>query len=239
MRIGLLVGTTLHPLAGTAWVSDRVHSAAAALRITPDHEVQEDALVRAAYRTRRDRGNLAVEISFTTSRQFSTVELAEVWAQDYDATMPRAGTLVTDPTTATGFPSVLTIGEDPTDPLTDGTDPVTFAPMSYAGIADLRPSYGAALVATCRWYADTSTWALTDIDSGATWESADDVSSPDLCTTWTPEVFADGTPIVTATYPGRRYYANAVVLPPTRQLEGRTILLSYTVRAGACSSSPP
>jgi len=229
MRVSLLADSVLYPLAGQAGVAENVHSSAGNVRVTENIQTQTALRVRAANARHFDRANLAAEVSFDTVRTFATIEAAEAWAMDYSETFPREGTLIIDSSERNGYASEIQVAGT----LTDGTDPVVFADLAYAGIADGRPSFGAALVATCRWYNDLSIWALIDIASGATWESADDVASPELATTWTPASVETGTPIVTATYPARRYMANAIVHPPDRSIIGVAVLLSYRVTGGA------
>jgi hypothetical protein len=93
MRIALYDGSTVYPLAGEAGVSERVHSSAGDLQITPEAEMQVASRVRAGYAQPIDRGNVLHTISFATVRKFATVAAAQEWALDYEETFPRSGTL--------------------------------------------------------------------------------------------------------------------------------------------------
>lgn len=106
MRISLLNGTTLYPLAGQDGVSERVHSSAGDLRINGQVETQVVNRVRATYGLMLDRGNLLQTVAFTTHRQFNTAEEAERFASDYDATFARTGTLVIEGITPAGETSI-------------------------------------------------------------------------------------------------------------------------------------
>lgn len=102
MRIGLLVGSTLHPLAGAAGVSERVHSSAGDFILAPVADKQIVRKVRAGNATALDRGNLLHSVSFSTTRIFDSAAEAWLWALDYDATFPREGILQMDAVTAGG-----------------------------------------------------------------------------------------------------------------------------------------
>lgn len=96
MRIGLLVGTTLHPLAGTAGVDERVHSSAGNFNMDPEAQQQVANYVRGEHAEPIDRGNLLEIVTFSTSRLFATAAEAQLYVLDYDRTMPRSGTLQID-----------------------------------------------------------------------------------------------------------------------------------------------
>lgn len=102
MRLALLSGTTYHPLAGEAGVSERVHSSAADLRIEPQAEKQMAAYVRGTYAKAIDRGNLLNVVGFSTTRQFDSPAAAQIWCLDYDGAFPRSGVLVMDSVSAGG-----------------------------------------------------------------------------------------------------------------------------------------
>jgi hypothetical protein len=93
MIIALIHTTGTYWLAGEVGVDQRVHSSAADLQFAGGAMMQSQQRVRAAVIALRDRGNLSASVSFTTSRQFSTIDDAEVFAATYDAGTPRAGTL--------------------------------------------------------------------------------------------------------------------------------------------------
>lgn len=106
MRISLLNGTTLYPLAGQSGVSERVHSSAGDLRINGQVETQIVNRVRATHGLMLDRGNLLQTLSFTTMRKFATAEECQRFANDYDATFARTGTLVIEGITPSGEVSI-------------------------------------------------------------------------------------------------------------------------------------
>lgn len=103
MRIALLVGETLYPLAGADGVSERVHSSAADFELTPESVRDLLQLFRGEYAEPIDRGNLLQVIGFTTSRLFTTGAEAWIYTLDYDRLMPRSGTLVMDVISPTGI----------------------------------------------------------------------------------------------------------------------------------------
>jgi hypothetical protein len=103
MRISLLSEFIFYPLAGEAGVAETVHSSAGEIRIEATNQTQKVTRVRAANATFYDRLNLATTIRFSTTRTFSSVAAAEQWALDYDAAMPRTGTLVLTSTTGTRY----------------------------------------------------------------------------------------------------------------------------------------
>lgn len=103
MRVSLLVGTTVYPLAGQAGVSERVHSSASDFSLEAQIEADSISRVRAGNAYDTDRGNLKHSISFSTTRKYSHADLSFLAALDYNRIMPRTGTLV--------FESINTIGE--------------------------------------------------------------------------------------------------------------------------------
>ena len=98
MRISLLAGSTVYPLAGQAGVDEHIHSSADGIEIEPECEVQEIRRVRAAHAVFIDRGNRIFRVKFATTRLFATPAEAEMYCLDYDADMPRAGTLIMEET---------------------------------------------------------------------------------------------------------------------------------------------
>lgn len=94
MRISLKVGAATYPLAGASGVSERVHSSASGLRIAPTLQTAGYQILGAGYAERQDLGNVAWNISFSTTRAFSSPAEAEIYATDYEARLPRAGTLL-------------------------------------------------------------------------------------------------------------------------------------------------
>jgi hypothetical protein len=243
MRITLLSAGTLYPLAGQAGVSERVHSSAGDLRISEGIETQTSARVRAASVTHFDRLNLAADISFSTTRTFATPEAAAAWAMDYSTAFPRTGTLIIDPVPAPGWAESLTISGT----LTDGTDPVVFAELVYAGLMSGRPCWtndGSLPTETatqaCVWNG-TDSWLLIDTTSVTQWVVTEDVASPELATgPWAPtEPPTTGVPTIAADYAGRRYLSNAIVHPPDRQCVGCSVLLTYRVDGAAFTPTLP
>jgi hypothetical protein len=232
MRIGLLSSNVLYPLAGTAGVAENVHSSAANVQINEDIAVQTDLYIRAANARHYDRANLAAEITFDTVRTFATVEAAEAWAMDYSETYPRTGTLIIDSSERLGYASQIVVSGTLTS---DGSTPVTLGTLPFDSIVNSRPKFKNAGLDTCSW--SGTYWALVDNATGAAWRSADDVASPELCTTWVPQGAATGTPAIAATYPARRYMSNAIVHPPSRSIMGVAVMLSYRVTGAAIETT--
>jgi hypothetical protein len=79
--------------------NEREHTSAFDIVITGQIQTQPRDGVRRERSGVVDRGNLTSSISFSTTRQFESVEAAETFALGYDATAARTGTLTTD----TGF----------------------------------------------------------------------------------------------------------------------------------------
>lgn len=80
-----------------------------------------------------------------------------------------------------------------------GSESITFPVLVLAGLNEGRPQYfGADLQSYVAW--DGSKWVLDHTVglAGGVWHSTDDVATPDLVTTWTPQDSATGTPAVTA-----------------------------------------
>lgn len=235
MRIGLYNGSTLYPLAGEDGVSERVHSSAADVVIQPSAALQVVEKVRAANALHLDRGNLAHSISFTTTRKFDSVDLAELWALDYDADFPRTGTLYLDTLTPGGFILRRQMADAVVSPpqrrlngamisltytvqggaisggteypdievtgtlTSNGTTPVTFPILQFAGFFDGKPVYSDNGLTTGHthilyWY--VSAWLLIQISPSCGWNSSSAVATPDLASGWTPLGIATGTPVV-------------------------------------------
>jgi hypothetical protein len=84
-----------------------------------------------------------------------------------------------------------------TGTLTNGADPVVFDDLLYAGVINGKHAWSnQEETKFTNWSSDLSTWFL--LSDTVTWTSTDDVDTPDLVTTWTPEGSATGTPTVTA-----------------------------------------
>ena len=95
MRVALTTAAgKTHWLAGQSGTSERVHSSAADIRIEGQIVTQENQFIRAALGETLDRGNLTNTLTFGTSRLFATANEAEMYSADYDAVMPRTGTLI-------------------------------------------------------------------------------------------------------------------------------------------------
>ena len=103
MRISLLSGSTVYPLAGDAGVSERAHSSAGDFQMSPQANQQLASYVRAENAVPIDRGNLLETVTFSTTRLFSTAAEAWLYLLDYDRTMPRSGTLLLDSVVAGGW----------------------------------------------------------------------------------------------------------------------------------------
>lgn len=95
MRVMLLTSDgRQHWLAGQPGVSERIHSSVGNFRKSCSVAEQVNEFVRAAASEVVDRGNILTTLSFSTTRQFPTVEAAELWVLDYEVTWPREGMLV-------------------------------------------------------------------------------------------------------------------------------------------------
>jgi hypothetical protein len=236
MRIGLHNGSTLYPLAGEAGVSERTHSSAGDLVISPQAEVQVASYVRAAAAKPMDRGNLLHVVSFSTTRKLSSVVEAQLWALDYDAAFPRSGTLYLDTVAAGGIIVRRTMANAVVDPpqrrvmgapvmlnytvrggaiepissypdlaitgtlTSNGTTPVVFPDLIYAGISDGKPYYTntgdlTGFTHAANWEGG-AVWLLAQLSPAAVWTSASAVATPDLATGWTALGLATGTPVV-------------------------------------------
>ena len=246
MRISLLVGETLHPLAGEAGVSERVHSSAARLRIEAGIGSQVLRRLRAANAEPVDRGNLLTRISFSTTRLFPSPAEAFLWALDYDATFPRAGTLVIDSiaaggaavTTAQGWGRDLTwtwAGEGGVGKEIQYVDPGD-VDMGLHITASETPPHILVELGTDS-FGDITTTGQDILD----WLTA----NPEF--TAATAALAPGSDGLGVPYDGqwtfaaaetitRRYLAAALVEPPARSVEGCTVLLDYTVTGGAITS---
>lgn len=83
-------------------MGEREFSSASGFRVSGQISVQNDAFIRAAEAGVLDRGNLQTTVEFGTVRKFATAHTAELWMLDYDATMPRTGTLIIETIQANG-----------------------------------------------------------------------------------------------------------------------------------------
>jgi len=81
----------------------------------------------------------------------------------------------------------------------DGSTPIVInLPLAYNGISNSKPVYydpgdGNAI----EW--SGTYWAFITSAPAAEWRSSENVATPDLVTTWTPQGSATGTPVVTLT----------------------------------------
>ena len=106
MRIGLLVGDVLWPLAGSAGVSERVHSSVGNFTHSAEALSQPIQRLRAVYSHDNDRGGLKTTLGFSTSRMFDSVGEAFRFDLDYDRLWPRSGILVMEVTEDGGDVSI-------------------------------------------------------------------------------------------------------------------------------------
>lgn len=234
MRISLLNGSTIYPLAGQAGVAESVHSSAADLRINGEIAKQSARFVRGDNAKTWDRKGLATSIGFSTARTFASVMLAEQWAADYDTTLPRSGVLVLESTGSSGIPSAMTVTADLT---IDGTAPAVFPQLAYSSMVVGRPRFENVDGSYVEW--DGTYWLLNHGPSASQWLSTDNVATPDLIITWIPDAPATGIPVLIGTYPYCRYLIDAVVDPPDRQVIGCSVILRYTATGGALVAGIP
>lgn len=228
MRISLLNGTTIYPLAGQAGVPESVHSSASGYRIEGEIAKQTGLRVRADHATTWDRKNLKTTLAFDTVRTFATCLLAEKFSADYDETFPRSGVIIIAGTGGTGVPTSILVAGD----VTDGGDPVVFPLLEAAGTLNGRPQYLDPLDADTGVYWGGVAWVIKKATMGIMFTSADDVASPDLCTTWAEIGGFTGHPVCIGTYPYSRYLLDAVIDPPGRVVIGCSVMLSYTATGG-------
>jgi hypothetical protein len=243
MRISLVNGSTIYPLAGQAGVAESVHASASDFRIEGDIAKQTSLRVRADNAQTWDRRNLQTAIQFGTVRTFETCLLAEKFAADYDETYPRSGVLVIEGTGGTGYPDSILIAGDLT---TDGFTPIPNPPaIDWYATTTIGGQpyqiYGDGTGDYCVVFDDGGGGFLHWLMEvgGSVWTSTEDVTSPDLVTTWTPTAPATGTPTVIGNHPDHRYLLDAVLDPPARQVIGCSVLLRYTATGGRLASGLP
>lgn len=85
----------------------------------------------------------------------------------------------------------------------DGTTAVTFPEMAYSGDSGGKPAYASGSK-SCQYIEPE--WILTSESPAAQWKSSEDVATPDLVTSWTPQTTpgvgtATGSPNITRTAP--------------------------------------
>ena len=81
----------------------------------------------------------------------------------------------------------------------DGSTPVTFPTLVFAGFYGGKPVYTDNGLTTGMTHAlswETAVWVLAQVSPVAAWTSASAVATPDLATGWTPVGSATGTPVV-------------------------------------------
>ena len=93
MRVSITSGGTTHHLAGESGISEKVHSSAANIQVSANIATQSRGGVRKASAGVFNRRNLTTTVSFSTSRLFATVALAEAWVLAYDRTFLATGTV--------------------------------------------------------------------------------------------------------------------------------------------------
>ena len=235
MRISLLNGTTIYPLAGQAGVAESVHSSAADYSVEPEISKQTSLRVRAEHAVTWDRKNLKTTIRFSTVRTFATCLLAEKFANDYDETVPRSGILIIEGTGGTGYPDTIIVAGDLT---TDGSTPAAFPTLEYDTMYLGHAEYSDPADSTTNAIWADGTWEISLADV-LLFTSTEDVASPDLVTAWTPFYPATGAPRLIGSYPDNRHLLDAVIDPPSRQVIGCSVLLSYSVTGGRLAADLP
>ena len=234
MRIALLNGTMIYPLAGQAGVPESVHSSASGYRIEGGIAKQTALRVRADNAQTWDRKNLATTIAFGTVRTFATCLLAETFAADYDATFPRSGVLVLAGTGGGGYPDEIIVAGDLT---TNGSIPAVFPTLEYAGTVNGRPAHDDPLAGGCSVQWTGSVWLLSHTGDVPLFSSTQNVATADLVTAWTPVGSATGTPALIGSYADNRYLLDAVIDPPAREVIGCSVILRYTVTGGRMATA--
>jgi len=77
----------------------------------------------------------------------------------------------------------------------DGSTPVSINELPYVELNNGKASYTSEFGDSVYW--DGAKWILFHYGTDAEWHSADDVATPDLASTWTPQGSATGTPTLT------------------------------------------
>lgn len=83
----------------------------------------------------------------------------------------------------------------------DGTTPVVFPTLYYAGLSSGAPAYtdtGTQLTKQYVVWKNGGMWYLFDIATDANWQSGVEALTPEAVTGWAPIAPATGTPIITA-----------------------------------------
>lgn len=102
MRIKLVNGGSTYYLAGQSGVSERTHSSAGDISITTAIDMQTAKKTRATNAALHDRLNEVNTISFSTTRVFSSPDLAEQWSLDHGTNFGRTGTLYLETISSAG-----------------------------------------------------------------------------------------------------------------------------------------
>lgn len=133
-----------------------------------------------------------------TSFQFDLTARRQV----YNGEVPPLGLTTANWMFSTTVPSngSVTIAGDLTS---DGSEPVTFGELPYTADSGGKPSYSDG-VGSCTWVEPE--WILSIETPPAQWKSSEDVATPDLVTSWTPQTIpgvgtATGTPEITVAPP--------------------------------------
>lgn len=80
----------------------------------------------------------------------------------------------------------------------NGSTPVVFSePLTYAGVHNSKAQYyDSEDINSISW--DGTKWTIFIATPEARWESSENVATPDLVTTWTPQASETGSPVVTS-----------------------------------------
>ena len=94
MRIGIQSGGSITWLAGQAGVSERVHSSANDYALSGDRQLDVASFVQTDYTAQFDRLNQPNEVSFGTTRKFSSADDCFLFTLDYLDDFPLTGELI-------------------------------------------------------------------------------------------------------------------------------------------------
>jgi hypothetical protein len=94
MRIGLENGGTIYWLAGESGVAESIHSSVADYSLSGDRQLDIAPIVKADVTRQFDRGNQPNEVTFSTTRKFTTADLCFIYTLDYLENIPLTGTLI-------------------------------------------------------------------------------------------------------------------------------------------------
>ena len=94
MRIGLQSGGNTYWLAGESGVAESVHSSVRDYTLTGDRQLEVAKLVKTPFSRQFDRESQTNEVSFGSTRTFTSADLCFIFTLDYLDNIPLTGTLI-------------------------------------------------------------------------------------------------------------------------------------------------